>query len=138
MGQNKIKLNKSLELSRPTKTIRIGVLDTGIEYYHDALKSLCNENTFHNYTYNSSFSSKGDISKDGHGTHVSGIIASVNNYSNIELVSYRVMNNENSGTYKDQIEAINQASKDCIDILNISSSGKEDNFSSIVFFKRSD
>ncbi len=134
-GQNKIELNKALELSRPTKTIRIGVLDTGIEYYHDALKSLCNENTFHNYTYNSSFSSKGDISKDGHGTHISGIIASVNNYSNIELVSYRVMNNENSGTYKDQIEAINQASKDCIDILNISSSGKEDNFSSIVFLK---
>lgn len=39
-GQNKIELYKALKLSNPIKTIKVGVLDSGIDYNHDALKTI--------------------------------------------------------------------------------------------------
>lgn len=66
-GQNKIELNKALEISNPIKTIKIGVLDTGIDYQHEILKSLYNTTLSKSYFHTASFGILTDDSKKAMG-----------------------------------------------------------------------
>ncbi|RSN74571.1 MAG: peptidase S8 [Thermoproteota archaeon] len=96
------------------KGIKVAVLDTGIDYTHPELKgkvSWC-AYTVGTKTYTGTKLSN-CADKNGHGTHVSGIIAStINNVGNagvapnVTLYAVKVLNNAGYGTYSDIAEGI--------------------------------
>jgi subtilisin family serine protease len=96
------------------KGIKVAVLDTGIDYTHPELKgkvSWC-AYTVGTKTYTGTKLSN-CVDKNGHGTHVSGIIAStINNVGNagvapnVTLYAVKVLNNAGYGTYSDIAEGI--------------------------------
>ena len=96
------------------KGIKVAVLDTGIDYTHPELSgkvSWC-AYTVGTKTYTGTKLSN-CADKNGHGTHVSGIIAStINNVGNagvapnVTLYAIKVLNNAGYGTYSDIAEGI--------------------------------
>lgn len=94
-GQEKIQLNEALNLSNPSKKVKIGLIDSGIDSEYEKLNKLINYNKGKDYISNNPYTDT-----NGHGTHVAGIISSVMNYSNIEIYSYKVLDNGNYGKQK--------------------------------------
>lgn len=94
--------------------IIVAVLDTGIDYRHSELKgkvAWC-ANTVGPRTYTGTDLRK-CLDKNGHGTHVAGIIAStINNVGNagvapnVTLYAIKVLNDGGTGTYSDIAEGI--------------------------------
>ncbi|MDD8017173.1 MAG: S8 family serine peptidase [Bacteroidota bacterium] len=112
--------------------IKIGIIDTGIDYMHEALGG----------GYGPSFKVAGgydfvnndnDPSDDnGHGTHVAGIVAGKSSTLNslahdAQLYSYKVLDQQGSGHASDVIAAIERAMSDSIDIINLSLGSAEGN-----------
>jgi subtilisin family serine protease len=96
------------------KGIVIAVLDTGIDYRHPELqgKVLWCAKTFGPRTYAGS-DLRNCIDRNGHGTHVAGIIAStINNVGNagvapnVTLYAVKVLNDGGLGFYSDVAEGI--------------------------------
>ncbi len=114
-GQEKIQLNEALNLSNPSKKVKIGLIDSGIDSEYEKLNKLINYNKGKDYISNNPYTDT-----NGHGTHVAGIISSVMNYSNIEIYSYKVLDNGNYGKPKNVVDAIKQAQIDGCDIINLS------------------
>lgn len=107
--------------------IKVAVLDTGIEKTHPDLQGkVVAEKNF------TSSSETGD--RDGHGTHVAGIIAATgNNSSGIAGVSYdtslinvKVLNDDGSGTYADIADGIVWAADNGAKVINLSLGGHAD------------
>jgi subtilisin len=92
----------------------VSVLDTGIDYGHPELKgkiAWC-VNTVGKRTYTGS-NLKNCVDRNGHGTHVAGIIAStINNVGNagvapnVTLYAVKVLSDSGSGFYSDIAEGI--------------------------------
>lgn len=123
-GQEKINLDDAFRISNTNKTVKIGLIDSGIDSSHMKLKNLVDINKGKDYvTKNNQYSDA-----YWHGTHVAGIIASTMNYSNIKIYSYKVTNSGGYSKPKYVIDAIKQASNDECDILNISLSFSEQIF----------
>jgi serine protease len=102
-------------------TIKIGVLDTGIDGSHPDLK--------HFYRGGRDFVQNDDDPSDphGHGTHVAGTIAAANNdigvvgvAPNVELYGLRVLNAQGSGRTSDVIRAVDWAVQNKLHVLNLS------------------
>ncbi|MBE5966160.1 MAG: hypothetical protein E7255_04240 [Lachnospiraceae bacterium] len=127
------------------KKIRIGIVDTGVDYNHIDLKQNLDLSFSYNFVHNINdvypntemFS---DLSaKWGHGTQVTGIIASeINNREgiagiapNLDVISLKVLGNnlKDSCVYNDSIaafiSAIEYAEQNNIKILNCSFGGEE-------------
>ncbi|WP_088044490.1 S8 family serine peptidase [Bacillus sp. EAC] len=126
------------------KGIKIGILDTGIDYNHPDLKDAYKGG--YDFVDNDSDPMEttfADWKKSGqpeiinsntyyteHGTHVAGIIGgrgvADSEYKTIgaapeaDLYSYRVLGPYGSGTSDDIIAAIDQAVKDGMDVINMS------------------
>jgi len=101
------------------KGVRVAVLDTGVLYTHPDLKGrvVWCVNTVLTKTYRGTDLSK-CTDKNGHGTHVTGIIAAlINNAgvagvaSNVTIYIVKVLNDAGSGTYTDIAEGIIEAVK---------------------------
>ncbi|GAB4073738.1 hypothetical protein GCM10028778_12410 [Barrientosiimonas marina] len=99
---------------------KIAVLDTGISDEHRDLDVEKGTSTV-NYTDSSA-------DDNGHGTHVSGIIAANNNdmgvtgvASDADLYPVKVLNADGEGNLMDVIEGIDWAIKHQMDMINISS-----------------
>lgn len=128
------------------KGIKVGVLDTGIDYNHPDLKNnykggydfVDNDNDPMETTYED-WQKSGEVEVDGygnsyytsHGTHVSGTIAATGENSESEfsvtglapeadLYVYRVLGPRGVGSTSDIIAAIEQAVKDGMDVINMS------------------
>lgn len=94
--------------------IIVAVLDTGVDYNHPELKSKlawC-AYTLGTRTYTGT-NLKNCADGNGHGTHVSGIIASAINgignagvAPNVTIYTVKVLSNSGSGTYSDIVEGI--------------------------------
>ncbi len=124
-----IQLPEAWEHTKGSDTIKVGVIDTGIDSGHpDLLGKVYNTH----YIY---FDDP-DEGKDvlGHGTHVAGIIGANTNNSkgvagtcwNVELVSLKIMENvDNKGVYqtKNLVAAIERAINLNLNILNLSGGG---------------
>lgn len=100
------------------KGIKVGIVDTGIDYNHPDLKM--------NYKGGYNAVGKNNDPKDGHGhgTHVAGIIAANGKMKGIapdaSIYSYRVLNNNGRGTNVEIIAGIEKAAEDQVDVMNLS------------------
>lgn len=101
--------------------IRVGVVDSGIDYTHPDLKD--------NYAGGRDFFNKDDDPMDdnGHGTHVAGTIAAVDNglgvvgvAPNVRLYALKVLDGEGNGKISALIDAIDWAISNKLKVLNFS------------------
>ena len=101
--------------------IKVAILDTGIDLNHPDL--ITNIKKTANFTR----SHRGVEDVQGHGTHVAGIVAGVDNDRGIigvaphaEIYAAKVLGDNGSGSYEDIIEGIEWARKNKVDIINMS------------------
>ena len=118
-----VKLLGVPSLWRETKGegIKVGVLDTGIALEHPDLKSAILEARDFTRSPSQAYDAQ------GHGTHVSGIIAARRNANGIvgvapesKIIMAKVLNDEGSGTSADIVAGIGWAVKTGADILSMS------------------
>lgn len=107
------------------KGIKVGVIDTGIDYRHEDLRrsykggyDLVDEDK-------DPMESQGGLgSATLHGTHVAGIIAANGKIKGVapeaEVIAYRALGPGGLGTTEQVLAAIEQAIKDKVDVLNLS------------------
>ncbi|WP_445488876.1 S8 family serine peptidase [Niallia sp. 03133] len=126
IGAETIKGNINLSYPYLTgKGIKIGVIDTGIDYKHPDLQR--------NYKGGWDFvdhdkkpmETVGEGEKNTmHGTHVAGIIAADGKIKGVapkaEIIAYRALGPGGSGTTEQILAAMEQAIKDRVDIVNLS------------------
>jgi len=99
----------------------VAVLDTGIDYTHDALQNYVDTGLGKSYT-GTTF-----MDGHGHGTHVAGTIASYGVVSGVmqigKLVPVKVLTDEGSGSTDDITAAIIYAAEIGADVINMSLGG---------------
>lgn len=101
--------------------VKVGVIDTGISRTHqDLAANIAGCVSFVSYTTNCE-------DDNGHGSHVSGIIAAVNNSigvvgvaPNAQLYALKVLDSGGSGYLSDIISALSWASTNGIQVVNMS------------------
>jgi subtilisin len=101
--------------------IKVGVIDTGIDLSHPDLKDNIKGG------YNAIYPGKSPNDDNGHGTHVAGIIAALNNDigvvgvgPKIDLYAIKVLNARGSGSLSDVIEGLDWAVSNGIQVVNMS------------------
>lgn len=107
------------------KGVKIGVIDTGIDYSHADLKSNFRGGRDVVDGDGDPMETKGGFGQATmHGTHVSGIIAANGQMKGVapeaSIYAYRALGPGGAGTSEQIIAAIEQAIKDKVDIINLS------------------
>ncbi|MBA4601424.1 S8 family peptidase [Thermoactinomyces mirandus] len=104
--------------------VRVGVIDTGIDFHHPDLKA----NIKGGVNILSPYASPQD--DNGHGTHIAGIIGALNNQfgvvgiaPRVSLYAIKVLNSAGNGTISNLIRGIEWAIANRMHVLNISISG---------------
>lgn len=107
------------------KGIRIGVIDTGIDYLHESLGGGFGEGFPVAGGYDFVNDDSDPMDDNGHGTHVAGIIGG--NSSTItglakeaELFAYKVLDKNGKGYSSTVLAALERAVQDSMQIVNIS------------------
>jgi subtilisin family serine protease len=102
-------------------SVSVGVIDTGIDLSHPDLKVNIKGG------YNAIYPWKSPNDDNGHGTHVAGIIAALNNSigvvgvgPKIDLYAIKVLNASGSGYLSDVIEGLDWAVKNGMQVVNMS------------------
>ncbi len=118
-------IDKAWKMSKGSASVRVGIIDDGIDFTHPDLTANCNQALSANFTGDGKAASyyTGD-----HGTRVAGIIGAVGNNQigiagvcwNINMVSLRAINEAGEITPSAIGDAVNYAAKNSIFILNIS------------------
>jgi len=126
IGANEIRnyLGKSLE-HVSGKGIKVGVIDTGIDYQHPDLQKNYKEGYDFVDKDKDPMETKGLGKRDTlHGTHVAGIIAADGKMKgvapNATIYVYRALGPGGSGTTEQILAAIDRAVRDKVDIINLS------------------
>ena len=119
-----IGLPDAWDITTGSDTIRVGIIDSGVDASHPELQNCVNAEL------SQSFVSGVSPLEDslGHGTHIAGIIATQGNNESgisgvcwdVEIVSLRVSGSNNEPNVAAIINAIESANSKDIDILNIS------------------
>lgn len=117
-------LGKSLE-HLSGKGIKVGVIDTGIDYQHSDLQKNYKEGYDFVDKDQDPMETKGLGRRDTfHGTHVAGIIAADGRMKgvapNATIYAYRALGPGGSGTTEQILAAIDRAVRDKVDIINLS------------------
>ncbi len=107
--------------TRTADTIKVAVIDTGIYLTHPDLAANIKGQ------YNAINSRKTANDDNGHGTHVAGIIAALNNSIGVvgvapdaDLYAIKVLDSRGSGTLANLIKGINYAISIDVDVINMS------------------
>lgn len=119
---NRIGYFDALQYTKNAETVRVGVMDSGVNADNPDLKDTVNRELSKSFVDNDPF----EDSKD-HGTCVAGIIGACSNNSigisgicnNIEIVSLKV-GNKNGSSLSNVSLALDYAQKNNIDLLNFS------------------
>ncbi|WP_088040665.1 S8 family serine peptidase [Bacillus sp. EAC] len=141
-GLSYLKVDKLHKEGITGKGIKVGVIDTGIDYNHPDLKDaykggydfVDNDNDPMETTYKDWQASgypeyNGSAYYTSHGTHVAGTIAGQATNKNItvegvapdvDLYAYRVLGPYGSGSSEAVIEGIEKAVEDGMDVINLS------------------
>lgn len=132
----KIGITSSWEITQGSNDIKIGILERGIDANHEDLTGKINTNLSKDFS-NGYWETFSDLTNDGHGTAVAGII-SANTKNNIgiaricintTIISLSIRMDNQPGAIDSIIEAINYAQSEGIDILNMSFSYKASDLS---------
>ena len=129
-------IDKAWEMSKGSASVRVGIIDDGIDFTHPDLAANCDQTLSADFTGDGRGAS---FCVGSHGTQVAGIIGAVANNRigiagvcwKIKLVSLRVIDRQVNGvgiaSVEAIVDAINYASEKSIPILNISisSSGSD-------------
>lgn len=110
----------TLESKDNLPEIIVGVIDTGIDLDHDFLKYRIIETGFNSANTGASDSEDDD---EGHGTHVSGIIAD-NTTNNVKIKGFKCLNSSGQGSTSSVVTAIYAAIESGVDVINMSLGGK--------------
>jgi subtilisin family serine protease len=101
--------------------IKVGVIDTGIDLKHPDLQENIKGG------YNAIYPWKSPNDDNGHGTHIAGIIAALNNSigvigvgPKIDLYAIKVLNASGSGYLSDVIEGLDWAVSNGMQVVNMS------------------
>jgi subtilisin family serine protease len=107
--------------------VKVGVIDTGIDLKHPDLQANIKGG------YNAINPLKSANDDNGHGTHVAGIIAALNNSigvvgvgPNIDLYAIKVLNASGSGYLSDVIEGLDWAVTHGMQVVNMSLGTSQD------------
>jgi subtilisin len=107
--------------------VKVGVIDTGIDLKHPDLKANIKGG------YNAINPLKSPNDDNGHGTHVAGIIAALNNDigvvgvgPNIDLYAIKVLNAAGTGYLSDVIEGLDWAVEKGMQVVNMSLGASQD------------
>jgi len=106
---------------KPGKTLRIAVIDTGLDLNDPRLSNhLCR-------TGHKDFTGEGLVDLNGHGTHIAGLIEKYAGEGNYCLVIYKYFATGDKAKYnaRHEVDAIAEAVKNHVDVVNISSGGPE-------------
>lgn len=129
-GVNRIGSRLVNALGNTGKGIKIGVLDTGIDYNHEDLKG--------NYMggYNFVGNNSNTMDDNGHGTHVSGIIAAEDNDIGVVgvapqayLYSAKVLAFDSTGSTSDIVSGLEWSVDNDMRIINMSLGSEDDSIS---------
>jgi len=108
-------------------SVKVGVIDTGIDLKHPDLKENIKGG------YNAINPSKSPNDDNGHGTHVAGIIAALNNTigvigvgPKIDLYAIKVLGASGSGYLSDVIEGLEWAVENGMQVVNMSLGTSQD------------
>ena len=127
---DKINLPDAWKITTGSKSVKVGIMDTGIKADHPDLTDNVDRELSKSFIDGIS-DEVALTDSNGHGTHVAGIIGAVGNNGtgvagtcwNIDLVSLKVLNdNGNKDKLSDIIDAINYAEAKNIKILSLSAS----------------
>ncbi len=131
-------IEQAWNITTGSNTVRVGVLDSGINGSHPDLSGNINSNLSRDF----SNSETGPLFDSiGHGTSVAGIIGAVGDNEigvcgvcwEVELVSLKINNDEGEGNLYNIIDAINYAYHYNFDILNMSFILKNQDNNSVYF-----
>lgn len=107
--------------------VKVAILDTGIDNTHEDLNVQGGYSVFDDAANSDPF-----YDGDGHGTHVAGTVAALNNNLGVigvaydaELYAVKVLNNSGSGTWAGIAEGIEWAVENEMDIINMSLGGSQ-------------
>ncbi|MED4014556.1 MULTISPECIES: S8 family peptidase [Sutcliffiella] len=105
--------------------VKVAILDTGIDRNHEDLNVRGGHSVFTDSANRDPY-----YDGSGHGTHVAGTVAALNNSVgvlgvayNAELYAVKVLNNSGSGSYAGIAEGIEWAVNNGMDIINMSLGG---------------
>jgi len=108
------------------KGVKIAILDTGVEYYHDDLKINGGASFVKDYKKDGTVDKSYD-DNHGHGTHVAGIIGAKNNNigtvgvaPDSSLYAVKIINGAGQGTVEGAIAGMDWSITNKMDIVNLS------------------
>jgi thermitase len=140
---------RAWSITKGSNTVKIAVIDTGVDYTHPDLKAQIDVNTAElngkagvdddnngviDDIYGADFANKDGDPQDGHGhgTHCAGVIGAVHNdigvagvMANVKIVPVKFLSDEGSGETIDAISAIDYAMKRGVQVMSNSWGGGE-------------
>lgn len=118
--------NKSWALINQQRQIKVAVVDTGVDYTHNDLKNRVLTDLGYNFIDNN----KNVMDDNGHGTHVSGIIAAEANNNegitgivgalDVKIIPIKVLDAQGEGEADVVAKGIKYAADNGADIINLS------------------
>ncbi|WP_236895070.1 S8 family peptidase [Clostridium beijerinckii] len=123
--------DKAWPLIKQKREINVAVLDTGVDYTHPDLKNRVLKSKGYNFVDNNSDT----MDDNGHGTHVSGIIAAnandnigiagIDGTLDVKIIPIKVLDSNGEGDVNDIVKGIKYAADNGADIVNLSFGANE-------------
>ena len=126
-----IQLTQAWDIATGSASIKVGVIDSGIDGTHPDLSSNINFNLCRDFTSGSTLPTPSPTDTDGHGTAVAGIIGAKGNNGigisgicwDVQLVALKITTDYTDSYTSHVVSAIDYAQSQNIPILNLSLGG---------------